>query len=125
MTLHVPDVQSRRPSRLQRARRAVVHWLRGTRMGLQSLRTNLAILKAQQEATLDGILVVDTDGRILSYNRRFLEIWGIPPKPPRTRNNRAFLPNAEERVWDWESSMAGVQYLNNIPEEFRRNVRVA
>ena len=106
MTLHVPDVQSRRPSRLQRARRAVVHWLRGTRMGLQSLRTNLAILKAQQEATLDGILVVDIDGRILSYNRRFLEIWGIPPEAAKTSDDRALLRYAEERVSDWESFIA-------------------
>jgi len=47
-----------------------------------SLRTTVAILKAQQEATLDGILVVDNDGRILSYNRRFLEIWGVPTSAP-------------------------------------------
>ena len=121
MTLHVPDVESRRPSRLQRARGAVVHWLRGTRMGLQSLRTNLAILKAQQEATLDGILVVDTDGRILSYNRRFLEIWGIPPEAAKTSDDRALLRYAEERVSDWESFIARVQYLYEHPDEMETN----
>jgi PAS domain-containing protein len=37
----------------------------------------LAILQAQQEATVDGILVVDHKGRILTYNQRYQEIWGF------------------------------------------------
>jgi diguanylate cyclase len=36
------------------------------------------VLKAQQELSLDGILVADADGHIISYNQRFSDIWGIP-----------------------------------------------
>jgi PAS domain S-box-containing protein len=36
------------------------------------------LLSAQQEASLDGILVVDEDARILSFNGRFIEIMGVP-----------------------------------------------
>ncbi len=38
-----------------------------------------ALLSTQQETTLDGILAVDGDGCWLSYNRRFIDMWDIPP----------------------------------------------
>jgi PAS domain S-box-containing protein len=36
------------------------------------------LLELQSEATLEGILVVSPDGRIISHNRRFSEMWGMP-----------------------------------------------
>ncbi|HEY9854575.1 MAG TPA: ATP-binding protein [Stenomitos sp.] len=38
----------------------------------------LTLLQAQREATLDGILVIDEQGRIIGYNCRFLQLWRIP-----------------------------------------------
>ncbi|WP_103667209.1 response regulator [Pseudanabaena sp. BC1403] len=40
-------------------------------------RTNL-LLHAQKEAAIDGIFAVDEQGRIVSLNRRFCEMWNIP-----------------------------------------------
>ena len=42
------------------------------------LRDTLSLLSATLDATADGILVVDLDGRITSFNRRFVEMWQIP-----------------------------------------------
>lgn len=37
-----------------------------------------SLLRTIQEASPDGILVVDGDGVIVSYNQRFIETWQIP-----------------------------------------------
>jgi len=104
MTLHVSDFQASLPSRLARAKRSFARWFQGARSrGMSSLRTTVAILKAQQEATLDGILVVDADGHVLSYNRRFLEIWGIPDEAAANANDQQLLTYASDKVAHWDS----------------------
>jgi len=45
----------------------------------QELSFKSALLEAQAEATIDGILVVDNGGRVLACNRRFTQMWQIPP----------------------------------------------
>jgi len=36
------------------------------------------ILATQQETSIDGILVVDEHGKMVSFNQKFLKMWGIP-----------------------------------------------
>jgi PAS domain S-box-containing protein len=43
------------------------------------LRFQKTLLELQSEASLDGILVVSPDGRIISHNQRFTEMWEMPP----------------------------------------------
>ncbi len=44
----------------------------------RELRSALSLLRATLDSTADGILVVDTDGRIASFNDRFAEMWKVP-----------------------------------------------
>ncbi len=39
-----------------------------------------SLIIAQYETAIDGILAVDEQGRIVSFNFRFCQIWGIPSK---------------------------------------------
>src|SRR5688500_6559579 len=77
--------------------------------------TTIAILRAQQEATLDGILVVNRDRRILSYNRRFVDIWGIPPEVAATSGDQTLLGYAVEAVADSTAFLDGVEALYRNP----------
>jgi diguanylate cyclase (GGDEF)-like protein/PAS domain S-box-containing protein len=85
----------------------------------ESVRTTVGILKAQQEATLDGILVVDNSGQVLSYNRRFLEIWGIPTEAAEHGDDNELLGYAAEAVEDWDAFIEGVNALYERPDETR------
>jgi diguanylate cyclase (GGDEF)-like protein/PAS domain S-box-containing protein len=115
------------PRHFDVARRSLARAVRAARRraprGL--LRTSAAILKAQQEATLDGILVIDPQGRVLSCNRRFLEIWGIPEDVAATSDDNELLGYAAEAVADWSSFIELVNYLYDHPEEVRTNDEVA
>jgi PAS domain S-box-containing protein len=44
----------------------------------RDLEKSVSLLKATLDSTADGILVVDHDGSIVTYNQKFLEIWKIP-----------------------------------------------
>lgn len=56
---------------------------------------NLSLLQAALDSTTEGLLVVDRNGgRIVTYNRRFLEMWGLPEEvvsPPETERFFTFI----------------------------------
>jgi diguanylate cyclase (GGDEF)-like protein/PAS domain S-box-containing protein len=126
MSLQEPNLSAPQPSRLARAKRAFARWFRASKGGaLSSLRTTVAILKAQQEAMLDGVLVVDPDGRVLSYNQRFLEIWGIPEEVARKGDDQQLLSYAANKVAHWDSFIDQVNYLYKHPSEIRTGDPIA
>lgn len=44
----------------------------------EALQRSYSFLKAQQEAAIDGILAVDENRAVTSYNLRFCQMWNIP-----------------------------------------------
>jgi PAS domain S-box-containing protein len=42
------------------------------------LRFQKSLLEAQTEAAIEGVLVVSPNRKVLSFNQRFLEMWGLP-----------------------------------------------
>jgi diguanylate cyclase (GGDEF)-like protein/PAS domain S-box-containing protein len=116
----LPAPAESRASQFRRARRALMRLLRRGRGGSRdALRTSVAILKAQQEATFEGTLVVDLKGNVLSYNHRFLEIWRIPREVAATADDNELLGFAADSVEDWETFIELVNHLYEHPDEVR------
>ncbi|HOJ96070.1 MAG TPA: PAS domain S-box protein [Methanospirillum sp.] len=42
------------------------------------VKETTALLRSTLESTADGILVVDSEGRICAWNRKFVQMWDIP-----------------------------------------------
>ncbi len=69
----------------------------------------LAVVAAQAEASPDGLLVVSPDGRMLTVNRRFAELWRFPPEVVATGDDEAALAAALERVADPDAFIARIR----------------
>ena len=77
----------------------------------------LSVHRATLESTADGILVVDREGRIVSYNRRFLDLWRIPERVTTTGRDADLLQFALDQVQDRDGFIARIEQLYAAPEE--------
>ena len=82
-----------------------------------------ALLRAQTEALLDGILFVSGEGRILLANRRFAEIWGVPDDVLASGSDDAALTFVRDKLRDPDEFVERVEYLYRAPrrDEPRRD----
>ncbi len=83
----------------------------------EALRRSHAVLAVQQDVSPDGILLVDEHARVISSNRRFREMWGIPVELIDEGADRLLLGYVIDRVADPDSFLARVQYLYEHPGE--------
>ncbi|HNW92383.1 MAG TPA: PAS domain S-box protein [bacterium] len=83
----------------------------------EQLRVANTILRTQQETSLDGILVVNDAGRIISYNRRFVEMWRVPEDIVRSGSNEHTLAAVRDRLADPEGFLSKVRHLYEHPAE--------
>jgi PAS domain S-box-containing protein len=79
------------------------------------------LLEAQSEAAVDGILVVSTSGTMVSFNRRFVEMWGIPEEVMASRSDAAALNAIREKLTDPQDFLARVAHLSDHPDERSRD----
>ncbi len=75
-----------------------------------------SLLQAAIEATADGILVVDNDGKISAYNNRFLSIYGFSEEEAHNQPDEILLEKAMRKITEPEKFFAKVQELYANPE---------
>ena len=69
------------------------------------------LLATQHEALIEGVLVVDENKNIISYNHRFIEMWDIPPALIEDGNDERALEYVTNLVADPQSFLRRVRYL--------------
>jgi PAS domain S-box-containing protein len=77
---------------------------------------SFSLLRATLESTADGILVVDVNGKILSFNQKMADMWGVPPEVFASGDDEAAIQVAVSKLTHPEDFMAKVQDLYNHPE---------
>jgi PAS domain S-box-containing protein len=77
----------------------------------KELRFTNTILSTQSEASLDGILVIDEKGKVVSFNNKFIEIWGIPNDVIASRSDELALKSVLDKLVSPEEFLTRVSYL--------------
>ncbi|NJL34841.1 MAG: PAS domain S-box protein [Chloroflexaceae bacterium] len=73
------------------------------------------------DSALDGVLVVDSDGKILFFNQPFVQMWCIPQAIVESRSDEAALGCVIAQLADPQQFLAKVQYLYAHPTEQSRD----
>lgn len=77
----------------------------------EKLKFRNLLLLTQQETTLDGILVMDEDGKIISWNKRFLIMWGISFEEMETKTGEDILRSTLHLLVNPDQYSLKVHYL--------------
>ena len=87
----------------------------------KKLQRSNTLLTAQQEAALDGILVIDEKRAITSYNRRFCEMWHIPEQVWHSGDKRNILEFVLPSIAHPQRVFSKFEYLDENPTEIGRD----
>lgn len=78
---------------------------------------SFSLLRATLESTADGILVVDLDGKILSFNQKMADMWQIPAEIFASGDDQRAIGAALEKLVHPDDFMSKVMELYRHPEE--------
>ena len=77
---------------------------------------SLALTQATLDSTADGILVVNQEGRMAGYNKKFLAIWNLPPSLIESKHYQEMLSAVLWQIKDPEGFNKKFRELNATPE---------
>jgi PAS domain S-box-containing protein len=76
-----------------------------------------ALVEAQSDAAIEGMLASTPDGRLLSYNNRFLELWGLEEQDLIDRDERAVRRHIAALLENVNDVRSAIDGLEERPEE--------
>lgn len=79
------------------------------------------LLEAQLESTLDGILVVDDDGKSILHNQRFGEMWNIPSTILDSKDDKKMISYVLDQLKYPESFTQRIKHLYANKDEKSRD----
>ncbi|MGA2186763.1 MAG: response regulator [Bryobacteraceae bacterium] len=78
--------------------------------------TRTEALRATLESTADGILVVDSAGKVVAWNGKFAEMWGIPRSAFDPRDDGRLLNSVLPQLSDPDAFLSRVREIHADPE---------
>jgi PAS domain S-box-containing protein len=70
------------------------------------------LLECLTEAALDGVIVIDAEGRIVALNQRFADLWGLSPQAVQARDRAAVTARIIEQLRDPQAFVSRSDYLH-------------
>jgi len=82
----------------------------------RELEQSLSLCRATLESTADGILVVNQEGRVTSFNRKFAEMWRIPDALLESKDDDRLLAFVLDQLVSPETFLSKVRELYARPD---------
>src|SRR3989440_11185746 len=80
----------------------------------------VSVLQSTLESTADGILVVDLEGKIVSHNRRFEEMWSLPAPFIAANDDAAgrqrLIEHVQVQLVNPRQFVDGIRQLYEVPD---------
>ncbi|MBL9202282.1 MAG: PAS domain S-box protein [Opitutaceae bacterium] len=96
--------------------RSVWHDITGRKRAEEVRQRALSLLNATLESTADGILVVDTAGRVTGFNQQFVRQWRIPEALVATQEDARLLDFVLAQLKAPDAFIAKVRALYSEPD---------
>ena len=77
---------------------------------------SLSLLRGTLESTADGILVVDRQGKVMTSNQRFADMWRIPQDLLDSRDDDRLIAFVLDQLVDPDNFIAKIRELHEQPE---------
>jgi PAS domain S-box-containing protein len=91
----------------------LIHELQVHRIQLEK---TVSLLRGTLESTADGILVVNNEGKIESFNQKFVEMWGIPDSIVASRDDNRALAFVLGQLKNPDEFLSKVRQLYADPD---------
>jgi PAS domain S-box-containing protein len=82
----------------------------------RELEHSLSVLNATLESTADGILVVADDGKVVSFNEKFVKMWGLPAPLQKNTSDTALMSRVLDRLKDPDHFLERIRQLHSQPD---------
>ena len=80
-----------------------------------TLKNTLSLLNASLESTADGILVVDQQGKITSFNKNFMNMWNIPQDVLESGDSQTVINHVLAQLKNPEGYVTSIRELEVHP----------
>jgi PAS domain S-box-containing protein len=84
-------------------------------------RRQAMLLEAQLNASIEGVLVVDSDGNKILQNKRCIELWKIPAHIAENQDDRLQVDFVKNSIKDPEAFLRQIAHLYTHPNESSRD----
>ena len=88
----------------------------------QDLNETLSILQATLESTIDAILVISQERKVVTYNQKFIELWNVPEGIVNTKDDKQLLRHILSQLKDPDEFLQKVEELYDSPEQISFDV---
>ena len=107
----------RSTTEFQQTRESLLKELSERKKAQEQLAYSMSLTNATLESTVDGILVVNRDGKIARWNQKFIDLWKVPEELVVTDVKDPVLEYAVSQVTDPEQFLTKVMDLYEHPED--------